>query len=137
MIPLHELIRQRLAREVGRLDKQAPFTVALLYPSPYGAAMSSLGYQRIYRAIHEAGGLSCERFVLDDEAEGKPLEQSRPVSYESRRGLDEFPVVAASVAYEGEIAGFLTMLEAAGIPPVASERDPTRHPFVLAGGPLT
>ena len=36
--------------------------------------MSSLGYQRIYRAIHEAGGLSCERFVLDDEAEGKPLE---------------------------------------------------------------
>lgn len=99
--------------------------------------MSSLGYQRIYRAIHEAGGLSCERFVLDDEAEGKPLEQTRPVSYESLRGLDEFPVVAASVAYEGEIAGFLAMLDAAGIPPLRSERDASRHPFVLAGGPLT
>ena len=78
--PVHvrERIRERLAAERGRLASEAPFTVALLYPSPYGAAMSSLGYQRIYRAIHEAGGLSCERFVLDDEAEGKPLEQTRP-----------------------------------------------------------
>ena len=63
-----DVIRQRLRDEVGRLDKQAPFTVALLYPSPYAAAMSSLGYQRIYRAIMEADGLACERVVLDDEA---------------------------------------------------------------------
>ena len=133
---VREHIRRRLADEVGRLDKEAPFTVALLYPSPYAAAMSSLGYQRIYRAIHEAPGLACERVVLDDEAEGKPLLQSRPVSYESQRGLDAFPVVAASVAYEGEIAGFLRLLEAAGIPPRRDERD-DRHPFVVAGGPLT
>jgi hypothetical protein len=135
-VKARERIRERLSAETGRLSSEAPFTVALLYPSPYGAAMSSLGYQRIYRAIHEAGGLSCERFVLDDEAEGKPLEQSRPVSYESLRGLDAFPVVAASVAYEGEIAGFLAMLEAAGIPALRTERDDD-HPFVLAGGPLT
>ena len=38
----NERIRLRLADEIGRLDKQAPFTVALLYPSPYAAAMSSL-----------------------------------------------------------------------------------------------
>ncbi len=122
--------------EVGRLEKQAPFTIALLYPSPYGAAMSSLGYQRIYRAIAEAPGLACERVVLDDEAENKLALQSRPITYESMRGLDAFPVVAASVAYEGEIAGFLRMLEAAGIPPLREERD-ERHPFILAGGPLT
>lgn len=131
-----ERIRKRLADEVGRLDKQAPFTVALLYPSPYGAAMSSLGYQRIYRAINETSGFACERVVLDDEAEGKLALQTRPISYESLRGLDEYPVIAASVAYEGEIAGFLRMLEAAGIPPLREERD-GRHPFVLVGGPLT
>lgn len=129
-------IRERLSAETGRLASEAPFTVALLYPSPYATAMSSLGYQRIYRAIHEADGLSCERFVLDDDAEGKPLLQTRPVSYESLSGLDEFPVVAASIAYEGEIAGLLTMLEAAGIPARRDERD-ERHPFVLGGGPLT
>jgi radical SAM superfamily enzyme YgiQ (UPF0313 family) len=133
---LPQLIRTRLADEIGRLDKQAPFTVALLYPSPYGAAMSSLGYQRIYRAIHEAPGLACERAVLDDEAEGKLQAQSRPITYESRRGIDEFPVIAASIAYEGEIAGFLTMLEKAGIPALREERT-DRHPRVIAGGPLT
>jgi radical SAM superfamily enzyme YgiQ (UPF0313 family) len=133
---LSQLIRSRLADEIGRLDKQAPFTVALLYPSPYAAAMSSLGYQRIYRAIHEAPGLACERVVLDDEAEGKLTLQSRPISYESRRGLDEFPVIAASIAYEGEIAGFLMMLEKAGIPALREERT-ERHPRVIAGGPLT
>ena len=132
----NERIRQRLADEIGRLDKQAPFTVALLYPSPYATAMSSLGYQRIYRAINEADGLSAERVVLDDEAEGKLALQTRPISYESRRGLDEYPIVAASIAYEGEIAGFLRLLEAAGIPPLREERD-ERHPFVIAGGPLT
>src|SRR4051794_175659 len=136
MSTLHERIRARLADEVGRLDKQAPFTVALLYPSPYGAAMSSLGYQRIYRAINETPGLACERVVLDDEAEGKLELQTRPVTYESLRGIDELPVIAASVAYEGEIGGLLRMLEMAGIPPLREDRD-ARHPFVLAGGPLT
>lgn len=133
---LSDRIRTRLADEVGRLDKQAPFTVALLYPSPYAAAMSSLGYQRIYRAINETSGLACERVVLDDEAEGRLDQQARPISYESRRGLDEYPVVAASIAYEGEIAGFLKMLDAAGIPALREERD-DRHPWVIAGGPLT
>lgn len=133
---LQERIRARLADEIGRLDKQAPFTIALLYPSPYGAAMSSLGYQRIYRAINETTGLACERVVLDDEAEGDLAVQGRPISYETRRGLDEFPIIAASIAYEGEIAGFLRMLEAAGIPPLRSERT-DRHPWVIAGGPLT
>jgi len=135
-VTVRDRIRERLAAERGRLEGQAPFTVALVYPSPYGAAMSSLGYQRIYRAIHEADGLSCERAMLDDEAEGKPLAQSRPVTYESLRGIDEFPVIAASVAYEGEIGGLLAMLDAAAIPPLREERD-GRHPFILAGGPLT
>ncbi|MBX3185800.1 MAG: radical SAM protein [Labilithrix sp.] len=129
-------VRARLQAEVGRIEKQAPFTVALTYPSPYGAAMSSLGYQRIYRAIMESPGLACERVVLDDEAEGDLPAQSRPVSYESLRPLEEFPVVAASVAYEIEIGGLVRMLDAASIPALRSERD-DRHPFVLGGGPLT
>jgi radical SAM superfamily enzyme YgiQ (UPF0313 family) len=129
-------IRERLAAEVGRIEKMAPFTVALLYPSPYAAAMSSLGYQRIYRAILETPGLACERVVLDDEAEGRLGAQARPITYESGKPLEDFPVVAASVAYEGEIGGLVRMLDAAGIPPLAAERD-DRHPVVLGGGPLT
>lgn len=129
-------IRARLQDEVGRLDKQAPFTVALTYPSPYGAAMSSLGYQRIYRAIMESSGMACERVVLDDEAETNLAAQGRPISYESQRPLEEFPVLAVSVAYEIEIGGLVRMMDAASIPPLRELRT-DRNPFVLAGGPLT
>ena len=126
-----------MADETGRIAKQAPFTVALCYPSPYRVGMSSLGYQRIYRALMEAPGLACERAFLDDECEGDAArEPERPVTYESLRPIEELPVLAFSVAYELEIAGLVRMLRAAGIPPRRCARD-RRHPLVVAGGPLT
>ena len=118
------------------MDKEAPFTVALLYPSPYGAGMSSLGYQRIYRAIQEEPGLACERVFLDDEAETDLTRQTRPMSYEGQRPLEDFPILATSIAYEIEIGGLVAMLDAAKVPALSSERH-DEHPFVLAGGPLT
>ncbi len=134
---LRERIRQRLADERGRLSKQAPLTVGLCYPSPYRVGMSSLGFQRIYRALMEAPGLACERVFLDDECEGDGARlPERPVTYESTRPIDELPVLAASVAYELEIGGLVRILNAAGIPPRRRDRD-ARHPIVVAGGPLT
>ena len=130
------LVRQRLADEIGRTPKEAPSTVALVYPSPYGAGMSSLGFQRVYHGIRQMAGFSCERAFLDDAAETDLAKQTRPRTYESLRPLDEFPVLAVSVAYELEIAGLVRMLDAAGIPARRDERD-ERHPFILAGGPLT
>jgi radical SAM superfamily enzyme YgiQ (UPF0313 family) len=135
--PLKTRIRKRLADETGRIDKQAPFTVGLAYPSPYGAAMSSLGYQRIYRAIQETSGMACERIVLDDEAEKELADQGMPISYESHRPLGDFPIIAFSVAYELEIVGMIQMMRKAGIPPLRREREGKKHPFVIAGGPLT
>ncbi|MEZ4247785.1 MAG: hypothetical protein R3B99_06060 [Polyangiales bacterium] len=41
-----------------------------------------------------------------------------------------------SVAYELELAGLVQVLELANLPVLAEDRD-ERHPFVLAGGPLT
>lgn len=134
---LRDRIRRRLDDETGRIAKQAPFTVALCYPSPYRVGMSSLGYQRIYRALMEADGLACERAFLDDECEDDPARAAeRPITYESMRPIDELPVLAFSVAYELEISGVVRMLRAAGIPPRRAERD-GRHPLVVAGGPLT
>lgn len=134
---LRERIRQRLAEETGRIAKQAPFTIALCYPSPYRVGMSSLGYQRIYRALMEAPGLACERAFLDDECESDAaLLTEHPLTYESLRPIDELPVLAFSVAYELEIAGVVRMLRAAGIPPRRADRDGT-YPLVVAGGPLT
>ena len=130
-----ELVRRRLAAERGRIDKHAPFTVALSYPSPYRVGMSSLGYLQIYRAIQAEDGMACERVFLADDAGSAPLCDA-PLSYESRRPLSAFVTIALSVAYELELAGVVQLLEAAGIPALRSERD-ERHPLVIAGGPLT
>jgi radical SAM superfamily enzyme YgiQ (UPF0313 family) len=130
------LVRKRLADEVGALRKEAPFRVALAYPSPYATGMSSLGYQRIYRAICETDGFACERAFLDDEAEKSLGSQTVPHTYESLTAISTFPVVAFSVAYEIEIGGLVAMLDAARIPAFREDRD-ERHPFILLGGPLT
>ena len=135
--PTRATVRKRLSDEVGRIDKDAPFRVALAYPSPYHVAMSSLGYQRVYREIQAMPGVACERAFLPDGADepGTRLTEE-PVTYEGLRPLSEFPVVALSVAYELELAGLVKLLDAAKIPALSSERG-DRFPFILAGGPLT
>jgi radical SAM superfamily enzyme YgiQ (UPF0313 family) len=131
------LIQLRLAAEVGRIDKEAPHKVALVYPSPYNVGMSSLGFQRVYRALQAMPGVSCERaFLPDGAAEAGGRVEERPVTYEGRRELREFPAILFSVAYELELAGLVKLLEAASIPALASQRD-ARHPLIIAGGPLT
>ncbi|HEY6080775.1 MAG TPA: radical SAM protein [Polyangiaceae bacterium] len=130
------VIATRLGDERGRIVKSAPLTVVLAYPSPYHVGMSSLGYQRIYRALMELPGVCAERAFLPDGAERAGSDIERPVTYESLRGLSDFPILAFSVAYELELAGLVRMLEASGIPARRSERD-GNAPFVLAGGPLT
>jgi radical SAM superfamily enzyme YgiQ (UPF0313 family) len=131
------LIRTRLEDEVGRIDKDAPFRVALTYPSPYRVGMSSLGFQQIYRAIQGTPGVCAERVFLPDGGdEPGTVSIEEPVSYEGLRPLGEFPVIALSVAYELELAGVVRLLDAARVPLLARDRDRT-SPVVLAGGPLT
>ncbi|MCS6899593.1 MAG: radical SAM protein [Myxococcales bacterium] len=130
---LRTLIRQRLADEVGRIPKQAPLRICLAYPSPYHVAMSSLGFQRVYRALMDHPDMACERAFLPDE--GRPADEA-PITYESLASLSDFPVVAISVAYELEIAGVIRLLQSSRIPPLRQDRD-RRHPLILAGGPLT
>lgn len=130
-----QIVRDRLALERGRIDKHAPFRVALTYPSPYRVAMSSLGFQQIYKQIQLEPGMCCERFFLPEDA-GTGLFEERPLSYESLRPLSDFPVIAMSVAYELELGGVVQLLEASGVGALREERDP-RQPLVVCGGPLT
>ncbi|MEM6960449.1 MAG: radical SAM protein [Myxococcota bacterium] len=122
---------KRLEAETGTLFKEAPESIALLYPSPYHVGMSSLGYQSIYRQINESPGRAAHRAFLPEDKTGSPL-----LTYEGRRAVGDYPIIAVSVAYELEIAGLVESLEAAGVPALRSERT-DRHPFILAGGPLT
>lgn len=132
--PLRAVVRARLNDEVGTLFKEAPERVALLYPSPYSVGMSSLGFQQIYRTINETPGRAAERAFLPDDIEAQ---RSIPLfTYESGRPVGDFPVIGLSVAFELEMPGVIHALELSGLPALAEERT-ERHPFVLAGGPLT
>ena len=58
-------IRTRLGDEIGTVYNDAPDKVALLYPSPYHVAMSSLGYQTMYREINRAPGRAADNASAD------------------------------------------------------------------------
>ncbi len=131
------LLRARRDREVG--TRHGPSDVALAYPSPYRAGMSSLGFQTLYRILHDHG-IGAHRAFLPDAWEAMALEWPQPrrpiLTYEAERPLSDYRVVAISVAYELELAGLVRLLEGAGIPVLAADRGP-HDPIVVAGGPLT
>src|ERR1700710_2310269 len=108
-----------LAAERGTLYKEAETRIALVYPSPYRAAMSSLGYQQIYRVLHDMPGVAADRAMLPDEGARDALF----VTLEEARPVGGYPMLAYSVAYELEIAGVVDTLERASVPVLAVERD--------------
>ncbi|MCB9521716.1 MAG: radical SAM protein [Myxococcales bacterium] len=125
-----------LSAEIGTIYKQAPRRLALLYPSPYRAAMSSLGYQVIYRLVNERPDWSAERAMLPDDVDAYRRSRTPLFTLESQFPVQEAEVVAVSLAYELELAGLLTCLDLAGIPLRAAQRGPG-DPLVVIGGPLT
>jgi radical SAM superfamily enzyme YgiQ (UPF0313 family) len=122
-----------LTAERGTLFKEAETRIALVYPSPYRAAMSSLGYQQIYRTLHAMPHVAADRAMLPDPDDAG---DDKFVTLETGRPVGSYPMLAYSVAYELEIAGVVETLELASIPVLRDDRD-DHHPLVIAGGPLT
>lgn len=139
MASAHDLraqIDRVLNDEIGTIYKTAPFRCAMLYPSPYRAGMSSLGYQVVYREVNERADWVAERAFFPDAP--KEFRESRTplFTYESKFRVSEADVIAVSFAYELEIGGLLESLDLAGVPVRASKRS-GHDPLVVVGGPLT
>ncbi len=129
--------RRRLrGAERGAIVRDAPLRIALAYPNPYHTAMSSLGYQVIYRQLNSRPFASCERVVLPEDVEHWRKQGHAPVGLESGRPLGAFDVVALSVAYDLDLPGIFELLDLAGIPALRRERG-EHHPPILLGGPIT
>ncbi|MGH9461166.1 MAG: radical SAM protein [Vicinamibacteria bacterium] len=129
--------RALLQAETGTVYKPhaGRLRVALGYPNTYFIGMSNVGFQAVYRFWNEEPDVVCERFFLPDRNDrgdgGEPL-----VTLESGTPVGDFDVVAFSITFEPDELNVISMLDGAGIPPLASERN-ERHPLVLAGGPVT
>jgi radical SAM superfamily enzyme YgiQ (UPF0313 family) len=91
--------------------------------------MSSLGFQTVHRLLAELPELCIERFFLPETGESL-------LSFESARSVHEFALIAVSLAWENELIGLMSCLQAAGIAPWAAERAPDSPPILL-GGPIT
>src|SRR4051794_15982354 len=130
------LMRARLDEEIGTIRREAPRRVALVYPSPYHVAMSSLGYQSMYGIFNGIDGWAAERAFLPDDVEAWKRARLPMVTYEGETPIGDCNVIAFSVAYELEVTGLFDCLTMAGIPLHAAERGP-QHPLIVAGGPLT
>ncbi len=119
-----------LARESGTIRKEGyfPLEVALVALSPYPVAMTSLGFQTVYRLFNAHPGVRCERVF-------PPEDGGRWRSLESGRELESFAVLALSLPYEQDLLAVPGVLRAAGLPLRAADRG-DQYPLVFCGGPV-
>ncbi len=101
--------------------------MALVYPNAWRLGMANLGLHAVYRLVNDDPRALCERVFLPEA----PAEKVR--SLESGRPLSDFDVVAFSLSFEEDYGNVLTLLDRAGFPLRAADRD-QRFPLVVAGG---
>lgn len=134
---IREILRTRRAAETGAipLRRGGDLSVCLIYPNRYETAMSSLGFQTVYRLLNEQPGVVCERAFLPDRDELALYDKSGEtlVSLESERPVNQFDLVACSISFEPDFINIPRILRLARIPELASERDDF-SPLIIAGG---
>ena len=130
----------RLASEVGTIVKPhgGKLRIALAYPNRYHVGMSNVGFQAVYKFWNEIPDVVCERVFLPDADELEEYSRSRTplLSLETQSPVRDFDVLAFSITFEPDELNIVRILDLAGMPALASDRD-ARDPLVLAGGPIT
>ena len=132
--------KARLASEFGTIVKPhgGKLRIALAYPNRYHVGMSNVGFQAVYKFWNELPDVVCERVFLPDADELDEYNRSRTplLSLETQSPVRDFDVLAFSITFEPDEVNLVRILDLAGVPALAAERDP-RDPLVLAGGPIT
>lgn len=100
---------------------------ALFYPADYSIGAANLGFHYVFQTLRNLG-VAAERFF------------AAPIPYRSAdfdTMLERFPIITASVAYEGGIYEFYKWLAEARIPLSPVEREKNSFPIVGMGGALS
>ena len=113
---------------------RAEVRFALVFPDLYEIGMAHQGLQILYHILNGAEHLLADRcFVPDLDMEEQLRRHRLPLfSLESRRPLADFDVLGITLPYELCYTNILTVLDLAGIPFRAVQRD--REPLVIGGG---
>ncbi len=114
---------------------QAPIRIVLSYPDTYEIGMSNMAVPILYEILNNQPDVLAERvftpwvdMMAEMKANNLPL-----FSLESKHPLKEFDIIGFSLGHELTFTNILAMLDLAGIPVLAKERD-EKHPLIIAGG---
>ncbi|MCC7353781.1 MAG: TIGR03960 family B12-binding radical SAM protein [Anaerolineae bacterium] len=114
---------------------QVPYRLALAFPDTYELGMSNLGLAILYDIVNKEPDMLAERVYCPwPDMEGAMRREGIPLySLETYHPLTDFDVIGFSLPYEQLYTNVLTMLDLAGLPLRAAERD-EHHPLIIAGG---
>jgi len=116
--------------------RKVKLTFALAFPDVYEVGMSHIGFHILYSLLNANPEIACERvFAPWPDFENLLRERGLPLcSLETSRPLKEFALLGFSLQYELNYTGVLNILDLAGIPLRAQQRD-ENDPLVIGGGP--
>lgn len=109
---------------------------AFAFPDLYPVGMSHLGMKILYGMFNDMEDVWCERvFAPDKDMEDLMRANHIPLfGLESRDPIREFDFIGFTLQYEMSYTTVLNMLDLAGLPLHAADRDES-CPLVVAGGP--
>lgn len=109
--------------------------IALAFPDLYDLGQANLGLAILYEIINDQADLLAERvFSPWHDMEAALREHNIPLfTLESKRAVSEFDILGITLPYESIYTNVLNLLDLAGLPLRAEDRDET-HPLVIAGG---
>jgi radical SAM superfamily enzyme YgiQ (UPF0313 family) len=141
ILPFVERPSRYLGSEINTIKKdlnRAKLRFALVFPDLYEIGTSHFGMQILYNILNAHPDIAAERvFAPAVDMEAQLRNTGRPIfSLESHEPVNHFDIVGFSLLYELNYTNVLTILDLAGIPFLASQRD-TAHPLIIAGGPCT
>ncbi len=141
ILPLVEKPSRYLGGEINQSKKdpdRVKLRFALAFPDLYEIGTSHFGMQILYHILNAHADIAAERvFAPGIDMEARLRSAGLPLfTLESRRPLNRFDIIGFSLLYELNYTNMLSMLELAGIPFYAADRD-NAHPIIIAGGPCT
>jgi len=133
---------QKPGRYIGGEQNQTvksndiPIKFAFCYPDLYEVGMSNTGMKILYEIINNREDAWCQRCYApaSDMEEQLRLNNQPLYALESGDPLKDFDIVGFTLQYELNYTNVLLMLDLAGIPFYAKDRDDS-FPLVIAGGP--
>lgn len=121
--------------EIQKDKSQTRVRVAFCFPDTYEIGMSNVGMRILYGVMNEMDGVWCERvFAPWGDMEEAMRANSLPLwALESQDPVKDFDMIAFTIGYEMCYTNILNMLNLAGVPLHAKDRQGLKN-IVFAGG---